>query len=897
MSLVVPARFSNGTNPLAGDAIKWNRRDVVIRDGSGIVFQQDNVEAPASWSDRAVEQPARLYFRTIQGKKEDSIRQMVSRVVFAIANQAVFPDYGKPLVADGRTFANELATMVLDQMFAWNTPVWVNAGAALPDGEKPQCSACFIQDVEDTMESIMALQQSETMLFRRGSGTGTNFSKLRPNGFPLSRGGKSSGPVSFMLGYDAWAGVTKSGGSSRRAAKMCVLNVDHPDIEAFIKSKITSGRMIRDLVAAGWAPDFNEVATSWARYQNANHSVRVSDAFMRAVDADAVWPLVWNGKTIAQMPARKLWRQICEAAWECGDPGLQFDGTANAWHTSPENGRINGSNPCSEYMFVDDSACNLASLRLTKFYDADRGFLIDDFKHAVRTIIISMEAIVGLSGYPTAKIAENSRNLRPLGIGYADLGALLMRMGLPYDSDEGRQVAADITSLMTATAYTTSAEIAANCGGPFPAYGFNREAMLAVIKNHSQHQHQSDSPVANAAHQMWQYALEEGGKFGFRNAQASVIAPTGTIAFMMGADTTGIEPETGLVRRKRLAGGGDLRLVNQSVSSALRKLGYSEIDVDFVLKNLEKYETVAVKDEHQAVFQTAFGDNPIRDEAHVLMVAAVQPFVSGAVSKTVNMAASATPEDVSRLYTLSHKLGLKAVAVYRDGSKGSQPLTVKTTAPVASFAGIFEKSVPLSPERIEEAKQALGKVTKRQNDGLAWGSRKRMPSERDTKTKKFILEGHDFYFHVGLWPDGRPGEVFMETSTKEGSFVHAVVGQLATMISIALQHGAPFEKILEKLSGARFDPAGFTGDPEVTQATSFLDAFAQWARKRFATPVAATDNLSPKIVNVEATAGPYPLRPRNLSGRLCERGCGPMDQEGTCWRCPQCGTSTGGCGG
>jgi len=927
-------RFARGQD--LRESIQWSCRDVVVREGDREVFRQDGVEAPAGWSDRAVEQPARLYFRTFDGRKEDSVCAMLDRVLGTIVHAALRPDVGTSLVsAEGAsTLERELAALVLSQSFAWNTPVWVNAGAPLPPGEKPQCSACFIQSVDDNMESITALQRSETQLFRRGSGTGTNFSTLRPERFPISRGGWSSGPVNFMVGYDAWAAVTKSGGSSRRAAKMCILNVSHPDILAFIETKVTAQRMIRTLVENGWSGDFNDPATTWARYQNANHSVRVPDAFMKAVVADELWPLVWDGRVIKMLPARKVWRAICEAAHECGDPGLQFDDTINAMHTSPAGGRINASNPCSEYMFLDDSACNLASLNLRKFQDAAGGLDVEAFRCAARVAIVSMEAIVSAAGYPTERIAKNSHDYRPLGLGYANLGAFLMASGLAYDSDEGRGVAAAITALLAGVAYRTSAEMARDCGGPFPGYEPNRDTMLRVVARHraalidlieGQREYErlplGWAGAALAAEEDWDEALRVGAEHGFRNSQLTVLAPTGTIGIMMDCDTTGVEPDTGLVRRKRLAGKGTVRFVNASVGDAMRRLGYDEAQVSRTVDALEREERlVGVRDEHLPVFACAFGVPEsgwpvLSGEAHVRMVAAVQPYLSGAVSKTCNLPASASVEDVERLYRLAWETGCKAVAIYRDGSKGSQPLTVgaPVVAPAAvSVAAPTAVSVA-APTAVPVAAPAAVPVAAPAGSTLAWGDRRRLPDERPSVTRKFCIEGHDFYFHIGLVEqDGsaidmtkpvdlfskRPLELFIGGAAKEGTLVGGLLDALGVAVSMMLQHGASFDKALEKWIGTKFDPAGWLGDPEFPQATSPLDAFAGWARARFhGTPL----SIGAPAANDGSTDAPAPThtpaRRVDLSARGCPRGCGPMRQEGTCWRCEVCGDPTGGCGG
>lgn len=847
-----------------------NRRNIEISDGKGIIFAQKDVAAPETWSDKAVQQAARFYFRTIRGSREDSVLGLVKRVVDSIVDAALVPDVGTPLihVDQAGVFREELSSILLDQRAAFNTPVWVNAGAELPENEDPQCSACFIQKVDDTMESIMDLQRSEVMLFRRGSGTGSDLSSLRPAGWLLSRGGTASGPVSFMRGFDGWGGVTKSGGSSRRAAKMVTLRVTHPDIVAFIDSKVDAGRMIRALVAAGWDGDFNAPATAWLPYQNANNSVRIPNDFMGAVEMGGDVALEWGGTVVRTVKARWLWQRICEAAWECGDPGLQFDDTINRWHCTPWAGRINSSNPCSEYMFLDDSACNLASLRLTKYYHPERGFDVRGFKRDVRTMIIAMEAIVSLAGYPTKAIAENSKNFRPLGIGFADLGALLMRCGIPYDSEQGRRVAGTIASLMTATAYATSAEIAASCGGPFPSY---RPEMMQVIEQHATAAqvlnkslvHKTPSKedvwvkVSIDAVETWNVALVVGRAHGFRNAQSSLLAPTGTIGFLMDCDTTGVEPDTALVKSKLLAGGGQMRIVNRSVGPALHALGYTPDEVTMCLAAMEdtgELPDLVRERGHGDVFRTALGKHVVSPEGHVDMVAAVQPFLSGAVSKTVNLPRSATVDDVSRIYRRAYDKGLKAVAVYREGSKESEPLKA-----------ISKKDTP--------------QPTTGSASPPPPATRRRLPDERQSVTRKFKIGDDNFTFTAGLYPDGSLGEVWI-SAAKQGSLTKGIFDHLAQAVSLAIQYGAPAAEIFERMRGTRFEPRGWTGDDEFKQATSPLDLLAQWIQKRF---------LQPK--------GAVPAAKDTLSGLPCPNGCGPMQQEGTCWRCPNCQANTGGCGG
>lgn len=955
--LIPSKKFSGDRDPL-GDDRGWSRRDVLIAEPDGkVVHQQRGVEAPAEWSDLAVQQPSKLYFRVVGGVREDSVRGMVRRVATAVADASLRPDVGGPLFdpAGAEVFARELAELTLSQRFAWNTPVWINAGAPLPPGEKPQCGACFIQSVRDDMESITALQVSETMLFRRGSGTGTNFSPLRPAGSGLSRGGTASGPVSFMLGFDAWAGVTKSGGSSRRAAKMNILNVDHPDIRRFVESKVEAGRMIRALVGAGWSPDFNAPATSWARYQNGNHSVRITPEFMKAVADDAPWDLRFNGIAVDRIRARDLWRDICRAARETGDPGLQFDFAINDMNTCPAGGRIDASNPCSEFYFLNDSACDLGSLNLVKFYGGRNivlpRFHADDFADACRTAIISLEAIVSLSGYPTPRIAENSRKYRPVGLGYSNLGALLMRAGLPYGSPEGRGAAAAVTSLMAAVAYETSAEISRDCGGPFPEFRPNAEAMLRVVRKHVEsarallgdrgHAHYTLIPdawihVAEKAVAKWESALRLGEKHGFRNAQGTLLAPTGTISFMMDCDTTGVEPDVGLVRSKKLAGGGRLETANGSVRPALLNRGATPAEADNVVKRLAETGELRLPSRLSGLrdlFACAFvpPGQPdawplLRPEDHVRMIAAVQPFLSGGVSKTVNLPADASADDVGEIYALAERSGLKAVAVYVDGSKGSQPLTVGKGSAEPSEAAAPAPAAEAAPA---DPAAAPGQPGRPRGEVRAWGERKKMPEEAWAVRRRFRLAGHDLYVHVGFFPDGAVGEFFFTTDAKDGATMGGTLDALARAVSGQLQFGCPLEKVLDDFAGTAFEPSGWTGDPEFPRATSFLDAVSRWARARFLPSPWRNDVSLPPVsregfaqvvtllsnqvyrvgdlVSVSAggvasgrtgsvSVAPDPGGRATLSGPRCPRGCGRMTQTGTCWSCPSCGDSSGGCG-
>ena len=666
------------------DEIKWEKRTASIKDGTKTIFHQE-VEVPSFWSQNATDIVAQHYFKVVNGEKETSVKQCVSRVSKAFSKAGIKNGYFDKEV--GRTFERELRWLLVHQYICFNSPVWYNLGVE----KEGQLSACFIQSVKDSIESLCQLQTNETMLFRNGSGTGTNFSTLRELAAPLSNGGSSSGPVSFVKGFDTWAGITKSAGKTRRAAKMVILNVDHPDIEDFIKSKVTVEKMARDLIKMGWPADYNSETYSFLPYQNANHSVRVTDDFMRAVEQDKNFDLI-NFKKIKvkELSAKNLFRTIAEAAHLCADPGIQFDTTINSWHTSPNSGRINAANPCSEYMFVDDSACNLASHNLVKYYK-DREFNIEAFVKATEITITAMEIAVAISSYPTKEIAENSKRLRPLGIGWANGGALLMRMGLPYDSDKGRFWLSSITSLLTASAYFWSAKIAELCGGPFEDFEKNKTEFLSIIRKHADANYKlrhlaieakiEDLRIVNAAENYWRNGEELGFQHGFRNAQASVLAPTGTIGFMMDCDTTGIEPDIALIKHKKLAGGGWLKIVNQSVGPALESLGYSFTEIEMIEEHILKYETILgapnLKKEHLPIFDCAVGIRFIKPMGHIKMMAACQPFLSGAISKTVNLPASASVADIEDAYMQAWKLGLKAVAIYRDGCKGSQPLNVK----------------------------------------------------------------------------------------------------------------------------------------------------------------------------------------------------------------------------
>ena len=888
----------------------WTRRHVSIKGDDGVVVYSADVEAPDFWSDLAVTVAAKTWFRRINGEMETSIKGMITRVVDAIAEASRHPDVGCDYFGDDeakrRAFRDELFYICAGQYALFNTPVWVNVGVVMPKhagGVGPQASACFIQAVADSMDSLCALQTSETQLFRRGSGTGSNLSMLRPKDTVLSGGGTASGPVSFMRGLDGWAGVTKSGGSSRRAALMRILDVYHPDIFSFIETKTTAQKMIRDLGAQGWSTNFNATATTWIPYQNANQSVRVDDAFMLAATSEAGqinlhWPTYWHGgdKQISGQPviASRVLDSIAQAAWDCGDPGIQFDTTINAWHTSPVSARINASNPCSEYMYVDNSACNLASLRLTKYLQADGTFDIETFEHVCRTVFIAQEVLVGAASYPTELIAKNSHDFRPLGLGYADLGALLMQLGLAYDSDEGRAYAGAVTALMGGTAYLTSAEIARDCGGPFPRFTENRDAMLRVMGKHhaaaltlpgmaepyedAEDRRGSVDDIGIEAASVWTLVVREGSHHGFRNGQATVLAPTGTIGFAMDCDTTGVEPDTALVKVKNLAGGGRLEYVNKSIEPALRRLGYDEDSIEHITSTLKETGGLPVSKPdgrqrdfdlnpaHLPIFATAFGQpgNEVSIDGHLKMMAAVQPFLSGAISKTVNCPAHYTVADIREVFVKAWKLGLKAVAVYRDGCK-DQPLEAKK-APEAPEAPSAQPNVP----------------------SASAPKRRRLPSDRRAHCHKFTLGGVDGYVHLGFYENGDIGEIFVRMEPKASALAVDIATQAA---SIAIQHGADLSTFLDKWEGTAFAPSGFTGEGAagVPYASSPLDYLAKWLRRW----------CVGEMATIAQETGQYDMTPPVLaaSRETCPRCSSAMRRDGACLSCPTCGHGQGGCGG
>ena len=891
------------------DTVKWELRDAVIVDHIGkVIFEQKRVEVPASWSQTATNIVASKYFRGKMGtpERESSVRQLIGRVAGTIAR---WGREGKYFLDEDEAaaFEAELAHILLYQMAAFNSPVWFNLGAE----EHPQVSACFIQSVRDDMKSILQLAVNEGMLFKFGSGTGSNLSTLRSSSELLSSGGRASGPVSFMKGFDAFAGVIKSGGRTRRAAKMVILNIDHPDVVEFIWSKAKEEKKAWTLIDAGYDGSVDGEAYGSVFFQNANHSVRVTDEFMHAVAEDKEWKTryITTGKVAGTYKARDLMRQMAEAAHVCGDPGIQFDTTVNKWHPCPNTGRINASNPCSEYMFLDDSACNLASLNLMRFRTPDGEFDVDSFEHAVDIVITAQEILVDNASYPTPAIEKNSHEYRPLGLGYANLGALLMARGLPYDSEEGMNYAATISALMSGRAYSTSALIAKRIG-PFRGYRINEKPFLNVIDMHRAHAYkiaQSGVPgeLLDAAIRSWDVALSFGERFGFRNAQISVVAPTGTIAFMMDCDTTGVEPDIALVKYKWLVGGGVIKIVNNTVPEALKRLGYSKTQAQEILQYLQDHDTIEgaphLKQEHLQVFDCAFkpakGTRSIHYMGHVKMMAAVQPFISGAISKTVNMPHDVSAAEIVETYVAAWKMGLKAIAIYRDGSKRTQPLT--TT--------------------IREEKREL-----KPGEPVYRPQRRRLPDERAGITHKFTIQGNEGYLIVGLYNDGSPGEIFVVMS-KEGSTISGLMDAFSTSISLALQYGVPLRVLVNKFIHTRFEPSGWTKNPEIRVAKSVVDYIFRWLGLKFLSKddqeaLGLTRTTEEQVDTQTRLVEPVNTMPQSednlpeLKGSRMVRGdsdrltfnpqsdapacdnCGMiMVRNGSCYKCLNCGNTTG-CG-
>src|SRR3954466_11174108 len=798
---------SDGDDPF--ETVDWEQRTALIPGKDGPSFEQKDVEFPSFWSQTATNIVAQKYFR---GKlntpqREHSVRQMIGRVTDTITTWGVKDGYFVDQ-AEADAFHAELTHLLLHQMVAFNSPVWFNVGFE----KNPQCSACFILSVDDSMDSILDWITKEGRVFRGGSGSGINLSKLRSSKEQLSKGGYASGPVSFMRGADASAGTIKSGGKTRRAAKMVVLNVDHPDIEEFIWCKQHEEEKARVLQAAGY--DMSLDSPDWAsiQYQNANNSVRVTDEFMRAVIDDEEWNLTarTDGTVVDTIEAKKLLRQIAEAAWKCADPGVQYDTTINKWHTLPNTSRINASNPCSEYMSIDDSACNLASLNLLKFRREDGELDVEAFEHAVDTVFLAQEILVGCSSYPTPEIERNAKAYRQLGLGYANLGALLMARGLPYDSDEGRAYAAAISSLMTGRAYRKSSEIAARMG-PFAGYRKNAAAMLGVMSMHRaavaniENASSVPSDLLSACRKAWDDVLDLGEVHGYRNAQSTVLAPTGTISFMMDCDTTGVEPDFSLVKSKKLVGGGEITIVNKTVPLGLANLGYAPREVDEIVAFVDERNTVVgapyVKTEHYPVFDCAVGDRAIHYLGNVKMMGGTKPFISGAISKTVNLPEEATVEDVMNLSLDAWTLGVKAIAIYRDNCKLAQPL---------SSSGSGVKAVP--PVLVHE--------------------RKRLPDDRNEVGRKFRVGDYEGYIHVGIFDDGSPGDMFVDIA-KDGTTLQGLMNSLMIAVSMGLQYGVPPEVYVSKLSHLRFEPSGPTNDADIRAAKSIPDYIFRWFGKKF----------------------------------------------------------------
>ena len=912
------------------DQLNWTKKDSIIQNPmtGQKVFEQLGVEFPEGWSLNAVNIVSQKYFTGTPGsdERESSLKELINRVADTITRQGSQEGYFNN-DEEAETFREELKYILASQRASFNSPVWFNIGAS---ERAQQASACFILGVEDTMGSILNWYTEEGMIFKGGSGSGINLSAIRSSSEKLGKSaGTASGPLSFMRGADASAGAIKSGGKTRRAAKMVILNVDHPDVEEFIWCKAIEERKARVLEEAGFDMSLDGKDIFSVQYQNANNSVRVSDEFMKAVENDDVWELrgVTNSVTVKKVKARDIWRQIAEAAWECADPGMQFDTTINDWHTTPNAGRINGSNPCSEYMHLDNSACNLASINLLKFLGDDGRFDVEGFKHAVEIIFTSQEILVGYSDYPTKGIGKNARAYRELGIGYANLGALLMAQGLPYDSAEGRAQAAAITALMTGHAYATSAKIAQRVG-PFAGFAKDKDGMLRVLEKHRQAVRDIDASlvseaVLSAAAQAWDEANELGARFGVRNSQASVLAPTGTIGLMMDCDTTGIEPDLGLVKVKKLVGGGTMSIVNQTVPRALRSLGYDQEQIDDIVKYIDDEKSIIgaphLEKEHLDVFACSMGDNSIHYEGHVRMMGAVQPFLSGAISKTVNMPEEATVEEIEELHMLSWKLGLKAVAIYRDNCKVAQPLSMAKKE--GSEKAAEEKLSAHEPVSPQQAVDAINHAIPSN------GAHQPLPKIRNSKTFSFTVADCHGYLTVGEYPDGRPGELFMNVA-KMGSTLSGLMESFGRAVSFGLQHGVPLKVYVKGMTSTSFAPAGITDDPDVRTATSLLDYVFRRLAKTYLSfddqlelglanfddmDAAQTSlvDLAPSPVTIQpttASVAPSNIsstatttenqKPKKTAGKddkapMCY-SCGNQTQRsGSCYVCTTCGSTTG----
>ncbi|HET9090554.1 MAG TPA: vitamin B12-dependent ribonucleotide reductase [Acidimicrobiales bacterium] len=923
------------------DEVIWDRRDARIsnfRDGS-VAFEQLDVEVPADWSFNATNILAQKYFRGTMGtpERETSLKQVVDRIVDTVTAWGVARDYFVD-EEEAETFRAELKHLLITQKAAFNSPVWFNIGVK---GVPQQGSACFILSVEDSMRSILNWYTEEGIIFKGGSGAGVNLSRIRSSAELLEGGGTASGPVSFMRGADASAGTIKSGGKTRRAAKMVILDVDHPDVEEFIWCKANEEKKARVLRDAGFDMDLDGKDIHSIQYQNANNSVRVSDEFMQAVLDDGDWNLTarGDGSVIQTVKARDVWHQIARAAWECADPGLQFDTTINKWHTSSVTGRINGSNPCSEYMHIDNSACNLASLNLMKFLREDDTFDVEAFKAAIEVLFTAQEIIVGDADYPTEMIGVNSRKFRQLGLGYANLGALLMASGLAYDSDAGRAWAAAITALMTGHAYATSARTAGRMG-PHEGFAENAVPMLNVLRMHRDAAYQIDESLApaellRAAQHAWEEAVDLGTRHGVRNAQASVLAPTGTIGLLMDCDTTGIEPDLGLVKFKKLVGGGNMSIVNQTVPRALRKLGYNEAEIAAIDAYIDEHKSIvgapALKNEHLPVFACSMGDNTIHYLGHVKMMGAVQPFISGAISKTVNMPEEATVEEVEALHMEAWRLGVKAVAIYRDNCKVGQPLsTAKKDGESAPIDVVSDAQSAELYAKIAKLEAALEMAKTTTSHVVVGAVRERLPRRRVSTTFAFRVADCEGYVTVGEYEDGRPGEVFIKVS-KQGSTLAGIMDAFSISISLGLQHGVPLATYVRKYVNMKFEPSGMTDDADLRIATSLvdyifrrlaLDYLSQSDREELgvmstseriqptlpeiaeqATPSVGV-SVQPTLVDFSPTPAPVaaptpavPVAPaprtENRDAPMCYQCGNVMQRAGSCYVCSSCGATSG----
>ncbi len=915
-TLGIRRRFTTGKKS-AYDELTWRKVDsAIINPMTGKpVFEQKDVEFPVDWSQNAINIVAQKYFCGTPGTKdrEGSLRQLIDRVADTITRHGLSEGYFTD--EEATIFNDELKYILATQRAAFNSPVWFNIGA--PERAQ-QASACFILAVEDTMPSILNWYKEEGMIFKGGSGSGLNVSSIRSSFETLGKSaGTASGPLSFMRGADSSAGAIKSGGKTRRAAKMVIMNVDHPDIEEFIWCKAIEERKARVLQEAGFDMDLDGKDSFSVQYQNANNSVRVTDEFMQAVEEDRDFDLkaVTTGKTVRTVKARDIFRQIAESAWECADPGMQFDTTINRWHTCPVAGRINGSNPCSEYMHLDNSACNLASINLLLYLNQDDVFQIEDFKHTVEIIFTAQEILVGYSSYPTESIGKNAKAYRELGLGYANLGALLMAKGLPYDSDEGRAIAAAITALMTGHAYATSAKIAKRVG-PFAGYHKDREGMNKVLKMHRRAVSDIDAALVSeellsAAATAWDEAVEQAELNGVRNSQASVLAPTGTIGLMMDCDTTGIEPDLGLVKVKKLVGGGTMSIVNQTVPRALKALGYSQEQIDDIVAFIDQEKTITgaphLKPEHREVFSCSMGDNPIHYLGHVKMMSAVQPFISGAISKTVNMPEDVAVEDVEQLHMDAWKLGLKAVAIYRDNCKVGQPLSMA------------QKDGDKKPEAAAPASVAQQTT----ESFVVKGAFKReLPRRRDSKTFEFRIADLKGYFTVSEFEDGSPGELFINVS-KQGSTLSGLMDSFAISVSHGLQYGVPLKSYVKTLRSTSFAPAGITDDPDIRTASSITDYIMRRLAldylsfdDRLELGLASIDDIPEEQTSlldeplaVKPEPAPQPMIPAVQSVTVSQMktgtssatdtaplcyNCGNQTQRaGSCYVCNSCGSTTG----